>query len=288
MSLPRRTFLRGAGCHAGAAAARCHGPGADGGRADARPRRRCASGFIYVPNGVIVSDWTPAGDRRRTSQLSPMPDAARAVSRPDARRRAASRIGRRRRWATAAAITPARSAVWLNGVHAEADRGRRRSGGDDRRSDRRADAGPRHAAAVARAGVSKTTFMIGNCDNGYSCAYSNTISWRTPTTPLPVRDAIRACVFERMFGEGGTGDRARRSMRAEPQHPGFGQRGNRRACSRRLGAARPRPHRTSISRPCAKSSGGFSARKAQRRIGGAAAADAAGRHPGNRSTSMRS
>lgn len=41
----------------------------------------------------------------------------------------------------------------------------------------------------------------GNCDNGYSCAYSNSISWRTPTTPNPPEIRPRA-VFERLFGAG--------------------------------------------------------------------------------------
>src|SRR5947199_8997406 len=39
----------------------------------------------------------------------------------------------------------------------------------------------------------------GNCDNGYSCAYSNSISWRTPNTPNPPEIRPRA-VFERLFG----------------------------------------------------------------------------------------
>ena len=39
----------------------------------------------------------------------------------------------------------------------------------------------------------------GNCDNGYSCAYSNSISWRTPSAPNPPEIRPRA-VFERLFG----------------------------------------------------------------------------------------
>jgi hypothetical protein len=39
----------------------------------------------------------------------------------------------------------------------------------------------------------------GSCDNGYSCAYSNSISWRTPSSPNPVEIRPRA-VFERLFG----------------------------------------------------------------------------------------
>jgi hypothetical protein len=40
----------------------------------------------------------------------------------------------------------------------------------------------------------------GNCDNGYSCAYSNSISWRTPSSPMPPEIRPRA-VFERLFGD---------------------------------------------------------------------------------------
>ena len=46
-------------------------------------------------------------------------------------------------------------------------------------------------------------YLVGNCDNGYSCVYWNTISWRNPSTPLPMEVNPRV-VFERMFGDGGT------------------------------------------------------------------------------------
>jgi Protein of unknown function (DUF1552) len=41
--------------------------------------------------------------------------------------------------------------------------------------------------------------VVGACDSGYSCAYQNTISWRTPTSPLPPESNPRG-VFERLFG----------------------------------------------------------------------------------------
>jgi hypothetical protein len=40
-----------------------------------------------------------------------------------------------------------------------------------------------------------------NCGEGYSCVYTNTISWATPTTPLPM-ELNPQVVFERMFGSG--------------------------------------------------------------------------------------
>ena len=46
-------------------------------------------------------------------------------------------------------------------------------------------------------------FVVGSCENGYSCVYQRTYSWKTPTTPMPMESNPRA-VFERMFGEGGS------------------------------------------------------------------------------------
>src|SRR5262245_32761087 len=49
--------------------------------------------------------------------------------------------------------------------------------------------------------------MLGNCDGGGSCAFTNTIAWRNATTPLQVEIDPRA-VFERLFGNVGSTDRA--------------------------------------------------------------------------------
>src|ERR1019366_5534039 len=45
--------------------------------------------------------------------------------------------------------------------------------------------------------------IVGGCDSGYSCAYSNTISWSSPSNPIPYEANPRA-VFERLFGDGET------------------------------------------------------------------------------------
>jgi hypothetical protein len=44
--------------------------------------------------------------------------------------------------------------------------------------------------------------VVGQCDNGYSCAYQNNLSWSSPTTPLPA-EAHPRIVFENLFGDGG-------------------------------------------------------------------------------------
>ena len=56
--------------------------------------------------------------------------------------------------------------------------------------------------------------FAGSCDAGFSCAYTNTISWRSPTTPLPMENDPRV-VFERLFGDSGSTDPAVRRARRE-------------------------------------------------------------------------
>ena len=58
----------------------------------------------------------------------------------------------------------------------------------------------------------ESTESAGSCDPGFSCAYTGTISWRSPTTPMPTEDDPRA-VFERMFGDSGSTDPAARLAR---------------------------------------------------------------------------
>ena len=99
------------------------------------------------------------------------------------------------------------TATWLNGVHPK------ETEGADVRAGMTAD-------QIAAAQLGRTTplpslelaidrdFLVGNCENGYSCVYMNTIAWRDPTTPLPMENNPRV-VFEQLFGEGGsTAERA--------------------------------------------------------------------------------
>ena len=48
-----------------------------------------------------------------------------------------------------------------------------------------------------------STTPIGSCDGGMSCVYMNSLSWSSPTTPLPA-EANPRVVFERLFGDGGS------------------------------------------------------------------------------------
>jgi hypothetical protein len=53
------------------------------------------------------------------------------------------------------------------------------------------------------------TGNFGNCNWGYSCAYTNSISWSSPTEPLPTQINPRV-VFERLFGDGTSAEERRR------------------------------------------------------------------------------
>ena len=55
-------------------------------------------------------------------------------------------------------------------------------------------------------------YVVGACDNGLACVYMNTLSWTSPTTPIPT-EANPRVVFERMFGDGGSAADRRAELR---------------------------------------------------------------------------
>ena len=55
-----------------------------------------------------------------------------------------------------------------------------------------------------------TTDLVGTCETGQTCTYLTTLSWRTPTTPMPMENRPRA-LFERLFGDSDSTDRAERA-----------------------------------------------------------------------------
>ena len=199
MSLPRRTFLRGVGATLALPLLDAMVPaGTALAQTAAKPTPRL--GFIYIPNGANMAEWTPPGDSGRLELsrcLQPLANVRDHVVIPtglDHRQAEA--------WGDGNGEHSRASAVWLNGIHP------RRTEGADVRAGTTAD-----QIAAATLGQEtplpslelalENSFVVGNCDNGYSCVYTNTFSWRTPTTPLPMEHNPRV-VFERLFGEGGT------------------------------------------------------------------------------------
>ena len=182
MSLPRRTFLRGVGATLALPLLDAMVPAASAlARTAAKPTPRV--GFIYIPNGANMSQWTPKGEEgplELSRILQPLDGVRDQVVIPtglDHRQAEA--------WGDGNGEHSRASSVWLNGVHPK------RTEGADVRAGTTAD-----QLAAAELGQDtplpslelalENSFVVGNCDNGYSCVYSNTFSWRDPTTPLPM------------------------------------------------------------------------------------------------------
>ena len=107
------------------------------------------------------------------------------------------------------------------------------------------------------------TRTVGACDSGYSCAYQNTLSWRTETSPLPPETNPRA-VFERLFGAGDLNlpaDVRARARRRAQQHPRPGSR----RYTAPPGEARPRRPPQDRRVPVRRPRGRKAASKARRR-----------------------
>ena len=197
-ALDRRTVLRGVGAALALPMLDAMVPALSGisGRA-AEPVRRL--GWVYAPNGMAMDAWTPAATE--SLELSPIlgplaPYREQTVVVSGLAQGQAEALGDGNGEHTRA------TATWLNGVHP------RETEGPDVRAGMTAD-------QIAAEQLGRTTplgslelaidqdFLVGGCDNGYSCVYMNTIAWRDPTTPLPMQNNPRV-VFERLFGEGGS------------------------------------------------------------------------------------
>ncbi|MDE0828530.1 MAG: DUF1552 domain-containing protein [Vicinamibacterales bacterium] len=198
LSLPRRTFLRGMGTALALPLLDAMVPAATAlAQTAASPTKRL--GFIYIPNGANMGRWTPSTDGAldlspTVSPLAPVRDQI-VIPTGLAHRQAEA-------WGDGNGEHSRASGVWLNGVHPK-----RTEGADVRAGttvDQIAAATMGRETPLPSLEISlENSFVVGNCDNGYSCVYTNTISWRSPTTPLPMEHNPRV-VFERLFGEGGT------------------------------------------------------------------------------------
>jgi hypothetical protein len=208
-ALARRTFLRGVGTALALPLLDSMIPAFSATRLGAAPAIRMA--FCYVPNGIIQKDWVPKTDgagfefMQTMKSLEPYRDKLVVLS------NLAQINGRA--LGDGAGDHARAGATWLTGVHPK------KTEGADIHAGISAD------QIAAKALSSKTQFgsleigleepyLAGGCDSGYSCAYTNTISWRGPTSPNPMEISPRA-IFERLFGDGETTDPAARVKRMQ-------------------------------------------------------------------------
>jgi len=194
MALERRSFLRGVGAALALPFLDAMSP------AFAAPTKAIPRlSFMYVPNGANMAAWTPAGTGKdfafspTLKALEPFRERVNVLS--GLALHSADRMN------DGAGDHSRATGAFLSGCHAK------RTQGADLYLGITAD-------QIAAKVIGKDNLLpslelaIADrktsplCDEGYTCAYSNTLSWTSPTTPLPMENNPRL-VFERLFGEGG-------------------------------------------------------------------------------------
>ena len=199
IALPRRTFLRGMGATLALPFLDAMVP-AMSARAKGAPRFAA----IYVGNGANMSDWTPAGEQvdvgfefsPTLKPLEPFRDRTLVFTGLD------NFPGTDQ--GDSGGQHPRAAPSFMSAVHPKQTEG----------SD--VQAGTTIDQMIAELICRDTKLsslevavdrndVVGACDHGYACSYLNSMSWKTPTTPLPTETTPRF-VFERLFGSGDTAE----------------------------------------------------------------------------------
>jgi hypothetical protein len=210
-SLSRRTVLRGFGAGLALPLLDAMVPALSA-LAQTAARRVRRLGIVYLPNGMAMPYWTPKAvgkDFDVTPVLEPLQryrDRLVVVS-GLTQRPPGGEGGGNHAHASTKFLTGVVGRRAIAGQRGEIEAGMSM----DQIAAR--ELGRQTELASLELGIDSRDFA-GSCDAGFSCAYTNTIAWRSPTTPLPVENNPRA-VFERMFGGDNTTDRAARMVRLE-------------------------------------------------------------------------
>jgi uncharacterized protein DUF1552 len=216
MSLPRRAFLRGMGTTLALPLLDAMVPAFTAIAATpAKPVRRL--GFIYLPNGVSmnfkgINYWKPVGEGANF-QFSPILTPFSAfreqmivVSGTNQHQADVLQDG-------ANGDHTRGTSTWLTGIHPKHTEGADVQNGVSADQIAAQHLG-RDTALPSLELALDLNYLAGNCENGYACVYMNTLSWSSPTTPLPTENNPRV-VFERLFGDGGTSAQRLAQARAE-------------------------------------------------------------------------
>jgi hypothetical protein len=201
--LPRRTFLRGAGAALALPLLDAMTPPLTPlAKTAANPVRRL--GFVYMPMGSHIAEWTPPGSGSLTELSPTLRSLASVVSHLTVVTNLELKNAYPGTHATSnAAFLSAAKAKWTESTDyylgTTVDQiAAQRMGGDTR------------LPSLELAMDLLTT--VGQCDNGYACVYQNNLSWSSPTTPLPA-EAHPRVAFERLFGDGGSAAERRAELR---------------------------------------------------------------------------
>src|SRR3954462_7904148 len=207
--LSRRTFLQGMGVTMSLPLLDAMVPAATAlAQTAAKPNVRL--GLCFIPHGAGMNQWTPAavGALELSPTLSPLAahreqvvvlsNLAHAMAGPQG---AGDNGGDHTRC----------PAVFLNGVHPKRTDGADIQAGVTIDQLAAAKIGQETLLPSLELAIEDYSGLVGSCDVGFSCTYMNTISWRTPTAPMPMEINPRV-VFDRMFGDGATADERRQRI----------------------------------------------------------------------------
>jgi len=207
-AIPRRTFLRGMGTALALPLLDGMMPAFANAAETAKSKVRLS--IAYVPNGIIMDKWTPQAEGAGMelppilAPLQAFRDQITVLSGLDLK--CANQLpgeggGDHARGA----------AAFLTGVHPVPTQG-----ANMRMGVSMDQVAAQHLASQTQLASLELALddndLVGTCDVNFSCAYSNTISWRGPTTPLPMENKPRL-VFERLFGDSDSTDPAMRMER---------------------------------------------------------------------------
>ena len=199
-ALPRRTVLRGMGSLVALPLLGAMVPALTAtGRTAAAPISRL--GFFYAPNGMFLPNFHPTGnggrDYKITRILSPLKDYREqmiVVSGLSNNGLVSPNEG--------GGVHTRAHGGWLSGVLPKRTEGADIEAGKtvDQFA---ADELGKNTSLRSLELTTESNFTVGNCENGYSCTYQNSTSWRSPTTPL-YHERDPRVVFQRLFGDGGS------------------------------------------------------------------------------------
>ena len=210
--LSRRTFIRGMGVTMSLPFLESMVPAQTPlAKTAANPQIRL--GLCFMPHGAVMANWTPAeeGPLKLSPILAPLEDYKNQVV-------VVSNLSH----AMAGPQGPGDNggdhtrcpAVFLNGVHPKRTDGADILAGVTIDQIAAGKIGQDTLLPSLELAIEDYSGLVGSCDVGFSCTYMNTISWRTPTTPMPMEINPRV-VFDRMFGDGATPEQ--RLQRIESQ-----------------------------------------------------------------------
>jgi hypothetical protein len=191
----RRTLLRGLGTTLGLPMLEA--------MATAKTTSPNRMAFVYVPNGIMMNEWIPDQAPGVTALPAQLPSVSAALNafKNDILFLGGLTQNGGRALGDGPGDHGRAGASYLTCVHPKKTNGR----------DLQAGISVDQIAAQRLRGKTRLASIElgceegvqgGSCDNGYSCAYSNSISWRTPSSPNPAEIRPRA-VFERLFGAAG-------------------------------------------------------------------------------------